>query len=202
MTRRRKLVPPPPTVVPAQKPPSVVPAAKPPSTLASIRRANERPIPPSVLIIDDEESIAATWAEILRREGMELDIATTAKEAARKFRTRDWDVIVTDLRLPDGDGVDLLSEISQQRPATISIVITGYPGLDSAVAAIRAGVHDYLSKPCKVQDIIRSIRRGLAKREAIQSETLAKRAAREEVKRLARENLKLKAELSRLRSRA
>ena len=159
-----------------------------------------RPNVPSVLIIDDEEAIVATWAEILRREGLQLGIATSTKEATRKFRERNWDVILTDLRLEDGDGVTILNEICRDSPGTISIVLTGFPTLESAISAIRAGVHDYLIKPCKVEDMLRSIRRGLAKREAIQMEAVAKRNSMQEFKRLARENLKLKAELRRRRS--
>ncbi len=154
---------------------------------------------PAVLIIDDEEAIVATWAEILRRQGMVLGVASNMKEAMRKFREQEWDVILTDLRLGHDDGVSILNEIYRDAPGTIAIVLTGYPTLESAVAAIRAGVHDYLIKPCKVEDMLNSIRRGLAKREAIQFEAIAKRASMEEFKRVARENLKLKAELRRRR---
>jgi len=151
------------------------------------------------LIIDDEEAIVATWAEILRRQGMDLDVATSAREATRKVHDRDWDVILTDLRLGDGDGVTILNEICKDSPGTISIVLTGFPTLESAITAIRAGVHDYLIKPCKVEDMLRSIRRGLAKREAIQTEAVAKRNSMKEFKRLARENLQLKSDLRRRR---
>ena len=164
-----------------------------------MRAKLEQPRPPSVLFIDDEEAIIATWAEILRREGMDIGLANSAKEAMKKFREREWDVIVTDLRLGDSDGVTLLNEISREAPATISIVLTGFPTLPSAISAIRAGVHDYLIKPCKVQDMLASIKRGLSKREAIQAEAIAKRASVEELKRLARLTVKLKAEVNRLR---
>jgi len=130
---------------------------------------------------------------------MEIGIALSAAEAAQKFQEREWDVIVTDLRLADSDGVTILNEINRDAPATISIVLTGFPTLESAVAAIRAGVYDYLIKPCKVEDMLASIRRGLAKREALQAEAIAKRASMQEFQRLARLNLKLKAELNRLR---
>ena len=140
-----------------------------------------------------------TWAEILKRQGMEIGIALSSAEAAQKFQEREWDVIVTDLRLADSDGVTILNEINRDAPATISIVLTGFPTLESAVAAIRAGVYDYLIKPCKVEDMLASIRRGLAKREALQAEAIAKRASMQEFQRLARLNLKLKAELNRLR---
>lgn len=121
--------------------------------------------------------------------------ATSAREAVQKFHEREWDVIITDLRLVDGDGVSVLKAIYKESPGTISIVLTGFPTLESAIAAIRAGVHDYLIKPCKVEDMLKSIRRGLAKREAIQVEAVAKRHSMEEFKRIAHENLKLKAEL-------
>jgi DNA-binding NtrC family response regulator len=126
----------------------------------------EQSRPPSVLFIDDEAAIIATWAEIFRREGMDIGVANSAQDAIKKFREREWDVIVTDLQLGDDDGVSLLNEISSEAPVTISIVLTGFPTLPSAISAIRAGVHDYLIKPCKVQDMMASIKRGLSKREA------------------------------------
>jgi DNA-binding NtrC family response regulator len=130
---------------------------------------------------------------------MQVGIATSADEAAHLFSGREWDVIVTDLRLGDSDGVAIVNEISQRAPATISIVLTGFPTLQSAIAAIRAGVHDYLIKPCKVQDMLASIKRGLAKRDAIEAEAVAKRTSIQELKRLSRLNLKLQSELDRLR---
>jgi len=192
-----KRVPPPRSSVPSKRPPSSVTARKPPSTVQSLRSKQESPAAPAVLFIDDEETIVATWSEILKRRGMQIGVACSADEAVAQLRERAWDVVVTDLRLGQSDGVSILGEISRLAPGTISIVLTGFPTLNSAVAAIRAGVDDYLIKPCKVEDMISAIRRGLAKREAIQAEALAKRASLQEVKRLAQENLKLKAELSR-----
>src|SRR5262249_36237254 len=113
----------------------------------------------SVLLIDDEESIVFTWAEILKRHGMELGIAASAREAIQKFREREWDVIVTDLRRAESAGRRILNDSSGAAPATIAIVLTGYPTLESAISAIRAGVHDYLTKPCKVEDMLASVKR-------------------------------------------
>jgi two-component system response regulator HydG len=164
----------------------------------NVESANGKRTMPAVLIIDDEETILATWMEILRREGLFVGSASSIKETTRKFQEREWDVIITDLRLVDEDGVSILSEIQRRAPTTISIVLTGFPTLESAVSAIRAGVHDYLIKPCKVEDMLTSIRRGLAKREAILRDAIMKRHSLKEFKRLTRENVKLQSELRRL----
>src|SRR5438093_6785804 len=127
MTRKRTFPPSPPTSVPKKRPTSGVPSRKPPSTLRAIQDANQRATGPSVLIIDDEDAIVETWVEILRREGLQIGWATNAAEAAEKFSEREWDVILTDLRLVDGDGVSIINEISKKAPGTISIVLTGFP---------------------------------------------------------------------------
>jgi len=195
MTSKRRSPPLPPKATRRVRAASAVPTEKPRSSIVSESKLESRTSVPNVLIIDDEETIVATWMEILKREGYLLGMATSAEEAFVRFEEREWDVVISDLRLPDGDGMALVAHVHKNTPATICIVLTGFPTLPSAIAAIHAGVHDYLIKPCKVDEMLASIRRGLAKRESMQIEAIAKRHTVQELKRLAGENLKLKAEL-------
>jgi DNA-binding response OmpR family regulator len=122
---------------------------------------------PPILIVDDEEDARAMLQMVLSREEYDVTAAISTEDALRKLSVLSFDVVVTDIRLPGIDGVHLLREIQRRWPDTITIVLTAYPSLDSAVAALRAGAHDYLSKPCPPSEIRRSVQEGLAKRRGL-----------------------------------
>ena len=121
----------------------------------------------SVLIVDDEDAARAMLQVALSREEYDIVTAVSAEDALRKMNVLSFEVVITDLRLPGVDGVHLLREIQRRWPDTITVVLTAYPSLDTAVAALRAGAHDYLSKPCPPSEIRRSVQDGLAKRRGL-----------------------------------
>ena len=125
------------------------------------------PLRTSVLIVDDEEDMRAMLQVALSREEYDVVTAVSAEDALRKMSVLSFEVVITDLRLPGVDGVHLLREIQRRWPDTITVVLTAYPSLDTAVAALRAGAHDYLSKPCPPSEIRRSVQDGLAKRRGL-----------------------------------
>ena len=120
-----------------------------------------------VLIVDDDDGMRAILTQILTREECDTVSAISAEDALRKLAVLSFEVVITDLRLPGLDGVYLLREIQRRWPDTITIVLTANPTLDTAVAALRAGAHDYLSKPCPPSEIRRSVQEGLAKRRGL-----------------------------------
>ncbi len=120
-----------------------------------------------VLIVDDDNGMRAILTQILTREECDTVSAISAEDALRKLAVLSFEVVITDLRLPGLDGVYLLREIQRRWPDTITIVLTANPTLDTAVAALRAGAHDYLSKPCPPSEIRRSVQEGLAKRRGL-----------------------------------
>lgn len=122
---------------------------------------------PSILIVDDDEDTRAMLQTVLSRDEYDVTTAGSAEDALRKLSVLSYESVVTDLRLPGMDGVQLLREIQRRWPDTVSIVLTAYPTLDTAVAALRAGAHDYLSKPCPSTEIRRSVEDGLAKRRGL-----------------------------------
>ncbi len=100
-----------------------------------------------VLLVEDELNLARGLQMVLREEGYEVDVAMTGLNALEKFRGNGFGLVVADLRLPDIDGLEVLKQISDDRPQTKMLVITGYPTVSSAVTAMKMGVFDYLSKP-------------------------------------------------------
>jgi DNA-binding NtrC family response regulator len=103
--------------------------------------------PISVLIVDDEELLVKSCSQILSSEGYTVHAegrGRSALEALRRYRP---DVVLTDLMLPDMDGLALLKEIKKQAPETLVVMITGFATVDSSVEAINAGAYDYIPKP-------------------------------------------------------
>ncbi len=121
----------------------------------------------SVLIVDNEEVVRTMLQAALAREEYDVVSAVSAEDALRKLGVLTFEVVITDLRFHGVDGIHLLREIQRRWPDTITIVLTAYPGLESAVAALRAGAHDYLVKPCPPSEVRRSVQEGIAKRRGL-----------------------------------
>jgi signal transduction histidine kinase len=119
---------------------------------------------PKVLVVDDEQSVATTIKAILELDGNEVTAVTSGKEAMEQLRQREFDVVLTDLRLDDLDGIEILRETQKLWPDTVSIMLTGYASLESAVAALRSGAYDYLIKPSDVDELRATIGRALERR--------------------------------------
>ncbi|HST51277.1 MAG TPA: response regulator [Pyrinomonadaceae bacterium] len=128
-----------------------------------------------LLVVDDEENIALTISEVLRLEGYEVDMASSGDEAARLLdEGRDYDLVLTDLHMEEGDGLSLLEDVRRRAPLTIMIVLTGFAALETAIGALRHGAYDYLTKPCIIDELKYTVRRGIEHRRLM----LAERAAR------------------------
>jgi signal transduction histidine kinase len=119
----------------------------------------------TVLVVDDEESVATTIQEILRLDGHTVTAVTSGAEALRLLGERQFDVVLTDLRLADIDGVDVLKEVQRTAPDTAAIMLTGYASLESAIAALRSGAYDYLMKPSDVEELRATVNRAIERRE-------------------------------------
>jgi two-component system response regulator HydG len=106
-----------------------------------------------VLIIDDEKAHAEAVAESLARVGYECVIATSGKAGADKIENEDFDVILTDLRMEDVDGLTLLGRAKQDLPEAEVVLITGYGDVKTAVQAIKEGAANYLTKPVDMGEL-------------------------------------------------
>jgi DNA-binding NtrC family response regulator len=127
----------------------------------------------SLLVVEDEQSLARLWAGELERL-VEATLAHTLQEARSKLRGRAYDVMLLDLQLPDGDGLELLKEVATRGDDTSVIILTGNAGLDSAIQALRFGAYDYLTKPCRLVELEQVLER-LALQQALRNENQALR---------------------------
>ena len=100
-----------------------------------------------LLVVDDEESLRITTAAILEQEGYTVDTAASGDEAIDLLGKTDYDLVLTDLHMEGGDGLSVLNQIKRQAPLTISVVLTGFASVESAIAALQEGAYDYLIKP-------------------------------------------------------
>jgi signal transduction histidine kinase len=117
-----------------------------------------------ILVVDDEQSVATTIKAILQLDGNEVTAVTSGKEALDLLGRQEFDVVLTDLRLDDLDGIEILRETQKLWPDTVSIMLTGYASLESAVTALRSGAYDYLIKPSDVDELRATVGRGLERR--------------------------------------
>ena len=136
-----------------------------------------------LLVVDDEESVALTVSEVLRQEGFVVETAASGQEAVARLHGAEYDLVLTDLHMEGGDGLSVLAEIRRRAPLTISIVLTGFASVESAIAALRQGAYDYLVKPCIIDDLKYTVRRGVEHRRLM----LAEREARAGLEKLNRD---------------
>ncbi len=101
----------------------------------------------SLLVIDDEPDLRTLYELTLLREGYDVDTAGSVEEALLHLKDRTYSAVITDMRLPDGSGLDLLVKLEQGARREKAIVITAYGSAENAVEALKAGAYDYLTKP-------------------------------------------------------
>jgi len=123
----------------------------------------------SVLVVDDDRIILDSLCEFLSLEGFRAGGAETLNDAVEELRKQSYNLVVTDVNLPDGDGLELLNVIKKDFPQTVLIAITGYGSIESAVRAIKMGAYDYLTKPIVDDELRLAVERAL-KQQRLMSE--------------------------------
>ena len=113
----------------------------------------DTPVMAPCLVVDDEADIRELLVLTLERMGLDVESAASVTEAQQKLARREFALCLTDMRLPDGDGLELMRHIFQQRPGMPVAVITAYGSAENAVAALKAGAFDYLSKPISLKQL-------------------------------------------------
>jgi DNA-binding NtrC family response regulator len=114
-----------------------------------------------ILVVDDEPIIREVLQDILSREGYEITAVPDAEAGLEAMDGGEFDLVVLDLMLPGRGGLETLKEIKQKDPDRVVVMITAYGSIETAVQAIRMGAHDYLTKPFKNEDVLRTLRNGL-----------------------------------------
>jgi DNA-binding NtrC family response regulator len=117
--------------------------------------------PASILVVDDDEETVTLLREILLKEGYNVDTAADGKIALDKVGSRPPDLVISDIHMPDLDGMSLLAELRVRYQDVPVILMTAYGSLKTAVDGLRSGAFDYLSKPFIVDDIRLVVRRAL-----------------------------------------
>ncbi len=129
---------------------------------------------PNLLIIEDDAAFCQMLQKFLTRHNFQVQTSFTAAHAKAMFSDNEFDVVLTDLRLPDYDGIQLLSDIKSTNPKTQVILMTGYAEVGSAVKAMKKGAYDYISKPFTPDEILMVIENALkAKSKSEEAKTTA-----------------------------
>jgi DNA-binding NtrC family response regulator len=118
-----------------------------------------------ILIVDDDENIRKVLIAILEDKGYTIDAVGTAKEAKRRTDEKFYNLALIDIRLPDMEGIDLLTKIKDTTPRMRKIIITGYPTLQNAVDAVNRGADAYIMKPFDVERVLGTIKEQLRRQE-------------------------------------
>jgi two-component system response regulator HydG len=131
------------------------------------------------LLVDDDKSMCELLEERLRRRGFAVEFRTSADEALARLATEDFDVVVTDLNMPGLSGVALCERVHANRPDVPVVVVTAFGSLETAVAAIRAGAYDFITKPFQIDALALALERAAQHRSLREEVHRLRRAVRE-----------------------
>ncbi len=123
---------------------------------------------PHLLVVDDDPVTLNLLKEVLTKEGYKVDTALGGEEAISQGMDHFFDIIITDVRMGDKDGMEVLRSFKKISPETTVIMITAFGSIETAIEAIREGAFDYISKPFKLEEIKITIRRALEQRKLLQ----------------------------------
>ncbi|MCM2254576.1 MAG: sigma-54 dependent transcriptional regulator [Vicinamibacteria bacterium] len=121
-----------------------------------------------VIVIDDEVNAASALETLLREDGFEVASANDARTGLTLLEKHDPDIVLTDLRMPGMDGLELLARIKQARPETMVVIMTAYGTVKTAVKAMKLGAEDYLSKPIDVEELEVVLQKTLEKKRLVE----------------------------------
>jgi len=129
-----------------------------------------------LLVVDDERSMRELLSIVLRREGYDVTLAENGRRAIELLERGRFDLLVSDIKMPDMTGVDVLRAAKRIDSDILGIMITAFASADTAIEAMRLGAHDYLSKPFDVDELKMKVRNALEQRHLRQENVLLKRA--------------------------
>jgi DNA-binding NtrC family response regulator len=123
---------------------------------------------PRILVIDDEMIVCESCKRILEEDGYEVDIALSGKEAFERMKENPYDIIITDLKMPEIDGMEVLRTFRKEYPDAIIIMITGFSTVETAVEAMKLGAFDYIPKPFTPDEVSIVVKKAIEKRNLLQ----------------------------------
>jgi signal transduction histidine kinase len=117
-----------------------------------------------ILIVDDEEAVVGALSEFFNLRGYEVETAMNSRQALGRIHDKDFSIVISDLRMPGMNGVELLEHVMDRDPETVVIIMTGYASVQSAVDALKKGAYDYVVKPFSMYELEKTAKLGLEKR--------------------------------------
>ncbi len=121
----------------------------------------------TILVAEDEALLRRILAGLFEEAGYHVVAASTGREALERFAESAPDLVVTDIRMPEMDGIELLERLKALDPEVLVIIMTAFSSVESAVAALRAGAHDYIVKPFVNDDVLKAVRNALRQKELL-----------------------------------
>jgi PAS domain S-box-containing protein len=118
---------------------------------------------PCILLVDDERGARTSLALVLKRKNFQVITAKTGREALEKVRSKNFALVLLDIRLPDMEGVDLIAPLKESSPSTDVLMVTGFASVGSAIEALNRGAAGYINKPVNVDELLALIRKTLEK---------------------------------------
>lgn len=114
-----------------------------------------------ILIVDDDESVLKGIGDYLSLKGYTVDKAKTGKDAIKKSQANFFNLAILDIRLPDMEGVELLTKMRETEPRMIKVMLTGYPGMENAIDSLNRRADAYLIKPVRLEKLLELIEQKL-----------------------------------------
>jgi len=118
-----------------------------------------------ILVVDDEDIVRTSCSRALSPEGYEVRLARNGVEGLQMANEERSDLVLTDLKMPDMDGIEVLRIIKEKWPETVVMIVTGYQTVDTAVKAIKLGAYDYIEKPFTPDALVSHVEEALTNKE-------------------------------------
>jgi response regulator RpfG family c-di-GMP phosphodiesterase len=116
---------------------------------------------PRVLVVDDEKVIREILSDFLTMEGYVVRAVEDGAAALKELRLRPYDLVISDLKMPNMGGLELLEKIAEQNLDVLTVIMTGFGTVETAIEAMKKGAYDYILKPFKVEEVVHVVQRGL-----------------------------------------
>ncbi len=152
-----------------------------PASTAAQPKTRQRP---RVLVVDDEPGLVELINEIVEGLDCKVSVARTVTQAKKMLKGDAFELMITDVNLPDGDGLSLLNILQRHQPTASAIVITGAPSVDGAITALRGGAVDFVPKPFNNNHLIERVTKALARQSGLAKQEKRLNRLRDAVKRL------------------
>src|SRR5262249_2485700 len=131
---------------------------------------------PRVLVVDDEKVIREILSDFLTMEGYQVQTVEDGSLALRELSRRSYNLVISDLKMPRMGGLELLEKIGELHSNVLTVIMTGFGTVETAIEAMKRGAYDYILKPFKVEEVVHIVQRGLDKQRLTQENIRLKEA--------------------------